>query len=50
MRDQAFGAVPELVEAMGQIEVQRFAKLVEFLTNPESPRVRTINHGERTNR
>jgi len=50
VRDPAFRAVPELVKAMEQIESAKFLKLMAFLKNPVSRRVRTNNHVERTNR
>jgi transposase-like protein len=50
VRDPAFRAVPELVEAMEQIGAERFPKLMAYLDNPLSRRVRTNNHVERTNR
>jgi hypothetical protein len=50
LRDTAFGAVPELVKAMEQLEEGKFAKLMAYLKNPLSQRVRTNNHVERTNR
>jgi transposase-like protein len=50
MRDPAFQAVPELVKAMEQLEPEKFAKLMAYLKNPLSQRVRTNNHVERTNR
>jgi Transposase len=50
LRDPAFGAVPELVKAMEQLEEGKFAKLMAYLKNPRSQRVRTNNHVERTNR
>ena len=50
VRDPAFRAVPELVKAMGQIGAERFPKLMAYLDNPLSRRVRTNNHVERTNR
>ena len=49
-RDPAFGAVPELVKALGQLDGEKFAKLMAYLRNPTSRRVRTNNHVERTNR
>jgi hypothetical protein len=42
--------VPELVKAMEQIDEEKFAKLMAYLNNPVSRRVRTNNHVERTNR
>jgi transposase-like protein len=50
VRDAAFRAVPELVKAMEQIESEKFLKLMAYLKNPLSLRVRTNNHVERTNR
>jgi transposase-like protein len=50
LRDPEFQAVPELVKAMEQLDDQRFPKLMAYLTNPISQRVRTNNHVERTNR
>jgi transposase-like protein len=50
MRDVAFQAVPELVKAMEQIDGEKFTKLMAYLKNPLSRRVRTNNHVERTNR
>jgi hypothetical protein len=50
VREPAFQAVPELVEALGHLNEEKFAKLVAYLNNPASRRVRTNNHVERTNR
>ena len=50
VRDVAFQAVPELAKAMEQIDQEKFAKLMAYLKNPLSRRVRTNNHVERTNR
>ena len=50
LRDPAFRAVPELVKAMEQLDDDKFPKLMAFLSNPISQRVRTNNHVERTNR
>src|SRR4051794_12586414 len=50
VRDPAFRAVPELVKAMEQLDEGRFPKLMAYLNNPVSRRVRTNNHVERTNR
>jgi transposase-like protein len=50
VRDAAFQAVPELAKAMEQIDVEKFAKLMAYLNDPVSRRVRTNNHVERTNR
>jgi hypothetical protein len=50
VRDQAFQTVPELTKAMEQLRDEKFAKLMAYLKNPISRRVRTNNHVERTNR
>jgi transposase-like protein len=50
VRDPAFRAVPELAKAIEQIGVEKFPKLMAYLNNPVSRRVRTNNHVERTNR
>jgi hypothetical protein len=50
LRDPAFRAVPELAEAMAQLDEEKFAKLMAYLKNPADRRVRTNNHVERTNR
>ena len=50
VRDPAFLAVPELVKAMEQLDEEKFPKLMAYLNNPVSRRVRTNNHVERTNR
>src|SRR4051812_8941040 len=48
VRDAAFLAVPELVKAMEQLSAGKFPKLVAYLKDPLSRRVRTNNHVERT--
>jgi hypothetical protein len=50
VRDPAFQAVPELVKALEQLDEEKFPKLMAYLKNPLSRRVRTNNHVERTNR
>jgi transposase-like protein len=50
LHDPVFQMVPELVKAMEQLDNERFPKLMAFLDNPLSERVRTNNHVERTNR
>jgi len=50
LRDPAFQTVPELVKAMEQLDGDRFPKLMAYLNNPISQRVRTNNQVERTNR
>jgi hypothetical protein len=49
-RDPASLAVPELVKAMEQLDEEKFPKLMAYLKNSLSQRVRTNNHVERTNR
>ena len=49
-REAAFQAVPELVKAMKKLEPAKFTKMMAYLSNPVSQRVRTNNHVERTNR
>jgi hypothetical protein len=48
--DTEFQAVPELVKAMEQVDAEKFPKVMAYLKNPLSRRVRTNNHVERTNR
>lgn len=50
VRDPEFQAVPELAKAMEQLNEEKFPKLMAYLKNPVSRRVRTNNHVERTNR
>jgi hypothetical protein len=50
LRDPAFLAVPELVKAMEQLSAEKFPRMMAYLKNPISRRVRTNNHVERTNR
>jgi hypothetical protein len=50
VRDPQFQTVPELAKALEQLEGEKFAKLMAYLKNPVSRRVRTNNHVERTNR
>jgi transposase-like protein len=50
VRDPVFQAVPELVKALKQLDEEKFPKLMAYLKNPLSSRVRTNNHVERTNR
>jgi hypothetical protein len=50
LRDPSFQAVPELVKALEQLDEGKFPKLMAYLKNPVSRRVRTNNHVERTNR
>ena len=41
VRDPEFGEVPELVKAMEQLDEEKFPKLMAYLKNPVSRRVRT---------
>jgi transposase-like protein len=50
VREGAFRAVPELVQALEKLEPAKFAQMMAYLNNPASRRVRTNNHVERTNR
>ncbi len=50
VRDRAFLDVPELARAIEQLNEEKFAKLMAYLKDPVSRRVRTDNHVERTNR
>src|SRR3954447_6118542 len=50
VRDRGFLGVPELAKAIEQLDEEKFAKLMAYLKNPVSRRVRTNNHVERTNR
>jgi transposase-like protein len=50
VRDRAFRAVPELVQALEQLGPEKFPKIMAYLNDPVSRRVRTNNHVERTNR
>jgi hypothetical protein len=50
VRDPAIQAVPELVKALEQLAEPKFRKIMAYLKNPLSRRVRTNNHVERTNR
>jgi hypothetical protein len=50
VRDPAFRDVPELNKAVEQLSEEKFPKIMAYLNDPVSRRVRTNNHGERTNR
>src|SRR3954447_16209739 len=50
VRGRTFLGVPELAKAIEQLDEEKFAKLMAYLKNPVSRRVRTNNHVERTNR
>jgi hypothetical protein len=45
-----FQAVPELVQALEQLDDEKFTKLMAYLKGPANRWVRTNNHVERTNR
>jgi hypothetical protein len=51
-RNVEFQAIPELVEALGSLAEEKFAKMIAFLRGPAKRRkiVRTNNHVERCNR
>jgi transposase-like protein len=48
--DPIFRSVPELARALEQLSEEKFPKIMAYLRNPISQRVRTNNHVERTNR
>ena len=50
VHDSAYQSVPELAKAMEPLRDEKFTKLMAYLRNPVSRRVRTNNHVERTNR
>jgi hypothetical protein len=50
LKDQAFGALPELAKAMAMLSREKFAKMIAFLNSPLGRRARTNNHVERINR
>src|SRR5262249_41152578 len=50
VRHEAFQTVPELAKALQQLDAEKFPKLMAYLANPVSRRVRTNNHVERTTR
>jgi len=50
VRDERFRAVPELVKALEPLGPEKFPKIMAYLKNPVSRRVRTNNHVERANR
>jgi transposase-like protein len=50
VRDVIFQRVPELVKALEQLSEEKFPKIMAYLHNPISRRVRTNNHVERANR
>jgi hypothetical protein len=50
LREPAYQAVPELVQAMQRLEAGTFKKAVAFVYSPAGQKVRTNNHVERANR
>ena len=50
LREEDYRRVPELLEAMGMLAAEKFAKMVAFVYSPAGRRVRTNNHVERANR
>jgi hypothetical protein len=50
LSDAEYQAVPELVEAMAQLERDKFKKAVAFVYSEAAQKVRTNNHVERANR
>ena len=50
LRDQGYRAVPELVQALELLAVEKFKKAVAFAYGPAARKVRTNNHVERANR
>jgi hypothetical protein len=50
LREAAFGAVPELQQALAMLSAEKFAKMTAFVQSPAGQRVRTNNHVERVNR
>ncbi len=48
--EEMFLRVPELVKALEQLSEEKFPKIMAYLRDPISRRVRTNNHVERTNR
>jgi hypothetical protein len=49
VRNPQFQAVPELVKAMEQLDEEKFPKLMAYLNNPVSQRVRTNQDGLESN-
>jgi hypothetical protein len=50
VKDAEYLADPDLARALAMLSPEKFAKMMAFLHSPESRRVRTNNHVERTNR
>lgn len=50
LRKAEYQQIPELEEALGLLDKDRFDKMIAFLESPAGQQVRTNNHVERTNR
>ncbi len=50
LKKACYQEIPELVEAMGLLQKEKFDKMIAFLECPAGQRVRTNNHVERANR
>lgn len=50
LRKAEYKQVPELEQAMGLLDKEKFDKMIAFLESPAGQRVRTNNHVERANR
>ena len=50
LKKAEYQQVPELEQALGLLEKDKFDKMIAFLESPVGQRVRTNNHTERTNR
>ena len=50
LKKAEYKRVPELEEAMGLLDKDKFDKMIAFLESPAGQQVRTNNHTERTNR
>lgn len=50
VNDPRYLADPDLAQALGMLDREKFDKMMTFLHNPVAKRVRTNNHVERTNR
>jgi hypothetical protein len=50
LKNSSYQEVPELVQAMGLLQQDKFDKMIAFLESPLGQQVRTNNHVERANR
>ena len=50
LKKAEYKAVPELEQAMGLLQKEKFDKMIAFLDSPTGQQVRTNNHVERANR